>query len=50
MSALLRARKALRVEGSASDDQSRAQAMLQNKDLLPVPPERRTWSSINFVS
>ncbi|PWZ03715.1 NCS1 nucleoside transporter family [Testicularia cyperi] len=25
-------------------------AMLRNADLLPVPPERRTWSSLNFVT
>lgn len=47
---ILEARKVLRVPGAAGDDVSHAEALLHNRDMLPVPPEGRTWRYYNYVT
>lgn len=42
------ARRRLRVRGAVGDDSTRVEAMLRNRDLLPVPEEERAWSGINY--
>jgi len=40
----------LEVSRPDSDDVSYSQQFLANDDLLPVPPEKRTWAAWNFVA
>ena len=47
---ILGARKALRVPGCAGDEVSHAEALLHNRDMLPVPPEGRTWRYYNYIT
>lgn len=43
--------KAAAIKGSERrDGESWSAAMMRNADLLPVPPEKRTWSWVNFVA
>jgi len=46
-----RAKKFIRqLEVTHGSGLSHAQLMLMNEDLLPVPPEKRTWAAWNFVA
>ena len=51
MTLVKRAINAAAIKGSERrPGESWGNAMLRNADLLPVPPERRTWSWINFAA
>lgn len=51
MTLLKRAINAATIKGSERrPGESRGNALLRNADLLPVPPERRTWGWIDFTA
>ncbi|GAC99164.1 uracil permease [Pseudozyma hubeiensis SY62] len=51
MTLVKRAANAIAIKGSERrPGESRGNAMLRNADLLPVPPERRTWGWIDFTA
>lgn len=39
-----------RLEAPHPENLTTAEMMLQNDDLLPVPPEHRTWQGRNYMS
>ena len=51
MTLVKRAINAAAIKGSERrPGESRGNSLLRNADLLPVPPERRTWGWMNFAS